>query len=113
MTKNLNEYYQKNYTALASTYDETRFGGAKREFSRFSKNEAVMAFFREYNIPKNAVITDVASGAGRILHCLLKNGYTNINATDLTQAMLDVSEKNVPQGTKQFVHYHCADMKKL
>lgn len=111
--KNLNEYYQKSYTQLASSYDETRFGGAKREFSKNSKNDVILSYLDSYKISKDTPITDIASGTGRIVHCLLRNGYRKITSVDLTQAMLDQNEKNVPEGTRQFVQYHCADMKKL
>ncbi len=113
MAKNLNEYYEKTYTEVASSYDHSRYAGPKREFSKSSRNDIFISVLSEFGIQKNSPITDVASGTGRVVHCLLQNGFTKITATDLTQAMLDVSKKNLPEGTSQFINYHCADMKKL
>ncbi|MBL0340032.1 MAG: methyltransferase domain-containing protein [Bacteroidetes bacterium] len=112
--QDLNKRYLEKYTDEAKRYDQHRFHSTAGQITKKLRNGFFFEILRKYNlVAPDKKIIDVASGTGRVALELVTMGYKKVVATDLTNAMLDISRSKLPEQYKNNLDYHIADMKKL
>lgn len=112
--QDLNKHYLETYTEEAKRYDQHRFQSSSGQMTKKLRNGYFFEILRKYGLVEpDKKIIDVASGTGRVALELVTMGYKKVVATDLTNAMLDISRSKLPDQYKSNIEYHVADMKKL
>jgi ubiquinone/menaquinone biosynthesis C-methylase UbiE len=57
--------------------------------------ETSLAFFKQFNVPKNAKIIDVGGGDSFLVDNLLNQGYTDITILDISEAALNRAKERL------------------
>ncbi len=94
-TENLGEYWCGKYTNV----DYKKLGWYEEE------SKPSLELIEQCNLPKDAVIFNVGAGATTLVDSLLKNGYTNIIANDISSCALNNIKKRIGDNQKnvQFI----------
>ena len=93
-------------TPHAEDYDRGRFDDVKGRVYRWLEGRALRRALRP--LARTDRVLDAACGTGRITSFLLREGFTDVVASDISPAMMAVAQRRLPH-----VSFHQADVTSL
>jgi SAM-dependent methyltransferase len=93
-------------TPNAEDYDRGRFSDVKGRVYRWLEGRAMHQAIQP--LPRTDRVLDAACGTGRITAFLVKQGFADVVASDISPAMMAVARRHLPQ-----IPFHQADVTSL